>query len=553
MADDPTRAHYGLKRGSTVRGTWPSAVLENFYECASGDPKALEVWCYTDRLSYAPGDQVRFHVSTTAARYTLEIYRDGWTTVPVYRAEGLAGRFHPTPEDCSVGGCNWPVSHELEIPADWKSGGYVIRTSASDPDGTEIEHYHLFIVRSASPGENANILFIASTSTWIAYNDWGGSNHYEGITGPNRDQYSPVVSTQRPFSRGFVWLPPGAPRIPLQSPPPIGAPPRYPHMEWAYANGFSKKYASAGWASYDRHFLRWAEQNGFAVDVITQHDLHSAPQQLDAYRCVVFVGHDEYWTWEMRDAIDRYVESGGRVARFAGNFTWQIRLEDEGRQQVCYKYRATKEDPVRDTDRRHLLTTHWDAAVLGRPGAKTFGLNASQGVYAGWGLCCPRSSGAFTVYRPEHWAFDGTDLYYGDELGREAKVFGYEVDGLDYIIREGLPYPTYRDGAIEGTEILAMGLATLMEENHGHPESAFFIGDGDLQTKAELLYDDATGPGMASLGRGSGMIVYFERGKGAVFHAGTCEWVSGLIHRDPYVERVTSNVLSRFLAQRSGR
>ena len=41
--------------------------------------------------------------------------------------------------------------------------------------------------------------------------------------------------------------------------PPTTAP-RYPHMEWAFATGHSKKYASSGWASYDSHFFRWAER-----------------------------------------------------------------------------------------------------------------------------------------------------------------------------------------------------------------------------------------------------------------------------------------------------
>ena len=106
--------------------------------------------------------------------------------------------------------------------------------------------------------------------------------------------------------------------------------PRYPHMEWAYATGHSKKYASSGWASYDSHFFRWAERAGYAVDLASQHELHFEPELLDGYDCVVFVGHDEYWTWEMRDAVDAYVERGGHAARFAGNFMWQTRLEDEG-------------------------------------------------------------------------------------------------------------------------------------------------------------------------------------------------------------------------------
>jgi hypothetical protein len=51
---------------------------------------------------------------------------------------------------------------------------------------------------------------------------------------------------------------------------------------------------------------------------------------------------------------------------------------------------------------------------------------------------------------------------------------------------------------------------------------------------------------MERLKRGSGMIVQFQRGNGIVFHAGTCEWVAGLMKRDVYVERITRNVLDRF-------
>jgi hypothetical protein len=34
-----------------------------------------------------------------------------------------------------------------------------------------------------------------------------------------------------------------------------------------------------------------------------------------------------------------------------------------------------------------------------------------------------------------------------------------------------------------------------------------------------------------------------------VFNAGTSEWVSGLIHRDPFTERITHHVLRRFLRE----
>ena len=116
--------------------------------------------------------------------------------------------------------------------------------------------------------------------------------------------------------------------------------------------------------------------------------------------CVVFVGHDEYWTWEMRDAVDRYVERGGYAARFAGNFMWQTRLERDGKAQVCYKYRARAEDPVYKSADPSRTTDSWEAREIGRPGALTFGLNATNGLYAGWGSMRtarrPRLSGVST-------------------------------------------------------------------------------------------------------------------------------------------------------------
>jgi hypothetical protein len=159
----------------------------------------------------------------------------------------------------------------------------------------------------------------------------------------------------------------------------------------------------------------------------------------------------------------------------------------------------------------------------------------------------PRGPGGFTIYRPEHWAFAGSDLYYGDVLGGASKVFGYEVDGLDYTFRDGLPFPTIDAGAPDGLEILAMGHASILEEHHGNPGTDLFIGDEDLAFAAETIFGAATPEAMDKLRRSSGMIVTFPKGKGEVFHAGTCEWVAGLIDRDPYVERVTQNVIERYL------
>jgi hypothetical protein len=521
------------------------AVHGHYYEHPGMDGAKGEIWAYTPRFAYRAGETVELHVSSTASSFRLEVVRDGAEEKPVLTLERKGARWEDTPDQCSVDGCGWQPTLSFVIDKDWPSGGYRLTLTAEGGDGAPIRYDHIIIVRPEPGRGRGRILHVAATGTWTAYNTWGGSNHYQGITGPARDQFATTVSIERPWGRGFVRLPPEAPRVPLEIALPPAAGPRYPHMEWAYATGHSKKYTSSGWASYDGPFFRWAERNGHAVDLCSQHELHFEPGLIRGYDCAVFIGHDEYWTWEMRDAVDAYLDGGGRTARFAGNFMWQTRLEDEGRRQVCYKYRARAEDPAYRGDVTR-ATNSWEAPEIGRPGALTFGLNASAGVYVGWGNCAGRGVRGFPVYRPEHWAFAGTGLSYGDMLGADSHVFGYEVDGLDHVIRNGLPEPTYSDGAPEGVQILALGLATLVEEGQGLPPGGFLVDD-EAKAVASTRYHDDGPEAVDKVKRGSGMIVNFSRGKGEVFHAGSCEWVAGLIRRDPMVELVTSNVLDRYV------
>jgi hypothetical protein len=524
------------------------AVLGHYYEWPGMDGERGEIWGYTGHYAYFAGDEVDLHVSSTAPRFRLDIVRDGGEETPVLSHGNIAARWQDTPDQCSVEGCGWETTFSFRIPEDWPSGAYRATLTAEGRDGRPIASHHLFIVKPRPGRRPRRVLQVAATGTWHAYNTWGGSNHYQGITGPNRDQFATTVSNQRPWCRGFVVLPKEAPRVPLDFATPIATVPRYPHMEWAFATGHSKKYASAGWASYDGHFFRWAERAGYQVDLIGQHELHYEPEILDGYDCAVFVGHDEYWTWEMRDTVDAWVARGGGAARFAGNFMWQTRLEDEGRKQVCYKYKARAEDPAYhpggDVTR---ATNSWEAPEIGRPGASTFGLNAAKGVYAGWGGCAPRGVRGFPVYRPEHWAFKGTGIYYGDLLGAEGGVYGYEVDGLDHEIRGGLPWPTADSGAPEGLSILAVGMASQVEESADLPASARFLSDEDGRFIAETLYGRPSDENLDKVKRSNGMIVNFPKGDGEVFHAGSCEWVAGLLRKDAMVEKVTANVLDRYL------
>ena len=520
-------------------------ILDHYYIGPARDDRVLEIWGYSDRMSYAPGDRVALHVSTTADTWDLEIGRDGAAYEALYHARGLPGRHHPTPADCSVTGCDWPEEHVLRIPSDWRPGGYLITFRARRGDD-RVEEHHLILVRGSSDRPAAPYLLVCATGTWIAYNCWGGSNSYEGITGPEGRAFSPVLSLDRPWTRGFCKLPEGAPRAVPDLPPKPGGMVRYPYMEWAYAYGYSKKFASAGWASYERHFARWAEVAGYDLDVATLHDLHRDPALLDRYRCVIFVGHDEYWSTEMRDAVDAYVEAGGNVARFAGNFLWQVRIENGGRRQVCYKYTATEQDPLMGTPEANRVTGAWEAGPVNRPGCQTFGANALRGVYAGLGKCAGRGAG-FVLYRPDHWAFRGTGLGYGDVVGADARIFGYEVDGLDLTFRDGLPVATGADGADPAIDILAMGLAANVEADHGTWGETRYIGADDAVFRALALDGSDSPDARASAARGNGVMIHWRRGRGQVFNAATCEWVWGLARGDAEVDRITRNVLDRFL------
>ena len=241
--------------------------------------------------------------------------------------------------------------------------------------------------------------------------------------------------------------------------------------------------------------------------MITQTDLHYRPEMLDRIPSVAIVGHDEYWTHDMRTRIEGYVEDGGQLARFGGNFMWQVRLEENGARQVCYKFIAANDDPVSDTE-AHLLTGAWESREVNWPGATTVGVNGLHGVYASWGGFSPRGSKGFTVYRPDHWVFEGTRLGYADIFGDEANIFSYEVDGLDYTFRHGLPYPIQADGAPESVTILAMAPAGKAEAMFPVEGYRYYLGESDMRGAAQSLYGNQDPETLDKVRYGSGMLVH---------------------------------------------
>jgi hypothetical protein len=526
---------------------WSGLPGGNAYEFPCNDPKRPEIFGYCDRLSYESGDTVRLHVHTNAPAFDVTVTCDSQDGVAVWNHAGLPGRAQTTPADAYAVGCGWDESVAIPVPAAWPSGVYLITLTIHPREGGTITREAGFVVRPAAavePGPG-RVLLVLATGTYAAYNDWGGANAYRRVEGGRAlDHPSTHLSLRRPWARGFLKLPPGAPRhgsVPDLAP---HARPDYPWLAWAIANDYSRHYVDSGWAQYEREFAQWAAGNGYRLDFMTQHDLPACAEQLHRYRLVVMVGHDEYWSWEMRDAMDHYVRQGGNLARFAGNFLWQTRMENSGTVQVCYKY--PDDDPVHGTPRRNRTTTHWDAPVIGRPAASTIGLTGMNGLLVRFGAITPRAPGGYTVYRPEHWAFTGTDLYYGDMFGHApARILAYEVDGCDYTFRQGLPYPTHADGTPDSLEILAMAPATRGEvaRHSGFARNAPLEEMSDVIERVPPFYPLPP----EARERGAAMMAVCSFGKGEVFNGGCCHWVDGLMHRDFYVQTITRNVLDRYL------
>ncbi|MDA1096473.1 MAG: hypothetical protein O3B84_04365 [Chloroflexi bacterium] len=527
-----------------AHGQWKTWQNDNWPEIPNSD--RLQIWAYPGRPSYEPGELAEFHVSTTADSFTLTIFRDGGELEHVAVIGPVNGQWHETPDDAPSRGCGWPIAVSLPVPLDWPPGGYLVVARAEDKRGA-VSQDAFFVVR-ATASARTSIALLTSTYTWNAYNDWGGANAYSAVASAADGEFSPRLSLMRPWARGLVRAPHGSPRFGSRVALPIGAAIRQEWSEWAFANGYTRFAACAGWAKYDGLMARWLERDGWQFDLITQWDLDRDPDILNGRELVITCGHDEYWTHAGRRRLGSFIESGGHHARFGGNILWQVRSDWERQFTECYKFRMYEEPqadgPVEDR------SGAFEAIGIEHPPVTDFGANGCRGIYAGWGGLVPRGIRGFVVYRPQHWAFSGTDSYYGDVIGSETSLVSYEADGVDYTFRHGLPYPTGSDGSPEELEILALTPVTLEEEDHCNAGSMFEPRDNDLGGIARLLFGEDSPESRERCRYGSAVITSLPRGLGEVFCAGSTEWPNSLALGDRVCEIVTRNVLSRFTERR---
>jgi hypothetical protein len=338
-------------------------------------PAAGALSAYTSRSSVAPGGSLEIAVSPRAdTQVTLEVFRLGWysgtggrsvMTVGPFMAPaqgtwsprtGVAGMAGPSADGyLSLG---WRSLYTLNVPGDWVSGYYLVKVS----DAAGLETYAPFIVRDDRIPHD--IVMQASVTTWQAYNGWGGFSLY--------GRYDP--------SGTFVSS---------------ASPGRTVSFDRPYENDDGAGFM----VSQELPLVSWLEERGYDVAYVTDLDTDAGrPSWLP--KVFISVGHDEYWSENMRLNVTDLRSRGTHLAFLGGNdLYWQTRLTGQRDGESREESRVT---PWRSIGAS-------DSALMGQTWA---------GVVSGGYVDMVITNGG-------HWAFAGTGLKTGDHL---TKVVGYEAD-----------------------------------------------------------------------------------------------------------------------------
>ena len=278
--------------------------------------------------------------------------------------------------------CDWTPSWRTTVGPDWPSGSYLIRLEGSRGE----QQYVPFTIRDDT--SHATFIVQSSVTTWQAYNPYGGYSLYGGLPDGGLANRSRIVSFDRPYSHDATALD---------------------------ARG------SGDFLGNELPFIYLAERHGLDVTYWTDVDLHARPELLAHHRCLVSLGHDEYWSMVMRDATEASIARGMNVAFLGANACYrQIRLQrsplGEDREVVCYKDAA--EDPITKTDPALATGESWATDPIPRPESSLVGV-----MYQAYG-----ASGPLVVADSSSWAFAGTGLRDGDTI---PNVIGSEFDGFE--------------------------------------------------------------------------------------------------------------------------
>jgi N,N-dimethylformamidase len=463
------------------------------------------------------------------------------TTVPCVGADGCDGTLWNTPTEAVTGhawdgtehdfrlvpaqyaaihfhvddldDCRWQPAVSVELPETLASRAYAVRLSTENGLVERVP----FFVRSLHP--QAPLLFLAPTASYLAY----GNDH------PATDgSFSEATAGGTPIIYDDDLL-------------------MHEHREWglscydSHRDGSgvgiatrlrplvnmrpTHRYHVGPWQlAADLALLAWMDDNAVSYDVATDEDLHREGHQLlTPYLGVVTGTHPEYCSTAMLDAVESYLDGGGRLAYLGANgFYWRVAF-DPARPGVMEVRRgqggsrawesAPGEGQLALSGERCGLWRH-----LGRAPQKLTGSGYSAQGFdrSGWYRRLPDSFDPRVAF-----IFDGVDPEtFGTSGAIGGGAVGQELDRYDRDL--GTPHDALLLATSEG---LTEGYQRCVEE------VLFTVPGTDARCDPYVRAD---------------VVYHVKAGGGAVFAAGSIAW-TGALGVDRHVSRITRNVLARFV------
>lgn len=405
----------------------------------------------------------------------------------------------------------WERAAIVELPEDLASGAYAVRLRGID---SATERLPLFVEPTDS---ERTVAVIIPTASYLAYaNDHPGTQAQMAQATASR---TPVLMAGDLFMHDHPELGRSCYDEHLDGSGVAFASLRRPLLNMRPTH----RYHVGAWQlPADLHLLSWLNDQGISYDVITDHSLHRlGAEALERYNVVMTTSHSEYYSTKMLDAVESYIDDGGRFMYLGANgFYWRIAFDPKRPWVMELRRgengsRAWQSEPG---EHYHVFTGErgglW--ANLGRSTNSLFGVGfAAQGFDgAGWYRKLDDADEPRAAF-----IFDGVDGDTFGHLGDTGGAAGQEVDRYDLTL--GTPPDTLLLATSEG---LSEGYLRTVEEIP-------FLVSGtsasvDHQVRADMTY-------------------LVKAGDGAVFSTGSIAW-SMALGKDPGVSRITSNVIARF-------
>lgn len=460
--------------------------------------------------------------AVTGFRWTGECM--DWMQLPEHYS---AIHFH----DDDLYDAGWDADIEFAIPSGLKSGVYAVRlvddAVAEDDIGPADEYFVIFCVRPDAGLSKSRVAFLMPTASYMAY-----ANHRLGLD---------VPGTETGMGRAIELA---AHHLFQQEHPELGLSFYEIHNDTSgvfYSSrlrpivdmqpkvqGWLGGRGSGLWQfNADTHILGWLDSIGEDFDVLTDEDLHAEGlASLSGYNAVITGTHPEYYSTAMLDALQAFVDDGGRLMYLGGNgFYWRI------------SYNPSIPGAI-EVRRSESGIRPWE------PGTGNY-YHSFTGEYGGLWRRNGRPPNQLSGVGMTSQGFDISSPYIRTSASHDARAA---------FIFEGVEGSVIGDFGLSGGGAAGLELdrADLAQDT---PPHALVLASSQRHTDVYLMTpEDMLDPTPDMSGTQSPLIradmVFFETpGGGAVFSTGSIAWAGAMAwaNYDNEIARISSNVLRRFV------